>query len=337
MTCRHLLELVQKNIMWVGGLVGHLSCDASFEQKHNILRNMLHSQLSSQVSIGAMQQMLYCNEQDTMHGSLTTTSICPYGDDCQKSRPNYYLARTLSYKYRLNGGGWVTKCYYNQMMPGGEVCAENVSSQYETHEYNPPYNVATLQSIAICNLLYWLQQVCLHDVGSCRIKSPIFRVLQALTEIDLPESFKILHIVSPLSLSVHGRRTMRQHICFPGFVMNCRNFTGDSTRAFYEKLEDLHISEIENFSVKVDNICVRFGKKVLFPKLANCTMPIGLQFPYQNSSVESIAFGAEINPPVFSYRNLVTLYEYFKDNKNFKCCDLNATHVSSFSTLKYFS
>lgn len=272
--------------------------------------------------------LLYSFPEDRMPGSLMVTTVSPYDSNCRK-RPSYYISRNITYPYTQHGGGWISKTFYNEMNANSEVCCTDVSCHYERHEYTPPFNVGSLENIVICNLLYWLQQVGRHDITSCKIRSPLIRILQSLAEIDLPEHFKISQIVSHLKYIAHGRRTIKQHICFPDNV-SCMEFLDENTEPFSRMREEINCTQVTNVSVRIRYVCVRFGQMVLFPKHGHSSLPIGIMYPYENSSVDSISFGPELYPPFIRCGNLVRLYEYFKKNKSFKCCVTNFSHVNSF-------
>lgn len=263
-----------------------------------------------------------------MYGSLMTTQVSNTECDCTKFGPNYFLARTMTYTYSMYGGGWITKVFYEQTKPDSKLCCEGVNLQYESHAYTNPYQVATLEKIAAGNLLYWLQRVGRHDIPTCKIKSAVIRVLLALTYLELPEHFKISRIVRNLTFDSFGRKPIKQHVCFPGFVMACREAQGCSTSSFHDLRDDEEIEEIDNLSVRIRYVSVRFYDKVIFPRFPHASVPMTMAFPHENNAVDTISFGTELHPPVIHITNLVPLYEYLKKNRSYKCCEAHSQHAA---------
>lgn len=239
-------------------------------------------------------------------------------------KPDFYMTNHVSYQLEMGGKVWITKGYFQPVNPYMDVCCQKVNCQYDEHAFTRPYNVATLESIAISNLLYWLQQVARHDHAYCKIKSPLIRILQALTHIDLPEHFKISKIVSHFKYFVSvENKSIKKHTCLTMF--GCREQEGSITQPVNS------YSKIKQTVVKINYVCVRFGDKVFLPRRDCPSVPVGVVFPYKNSSADIICFGNEQYPPMIAVNNLVPLYSYLKSSKTFKCCDTNFNHVRHFT------
>lgn len=251
-------------------------------------------------------------------GSFSTTQVSNREHVCSKKGPFYYISSTNAYSFSLGEGGWVTRVFYQEVESDKSVCCRYVSCQYEDSNPRGPHFVASLQTIVTCNLLYWLQKVARHDM-SCSLKSPILRILLALTKINLPEHFKILQIVKQINFFSVGDSFISHHLCFEDSSKRCRLLDGDITNELSKIRQKC--DKIKSHAVRIPYVSVQFGEKLLIPSHTKAELPLSVQYPYSNYSSDTITFVSEMYPPDINVSDLVPLYKYLKKSKTFKCCE----------------
>lgn len=221
-------------------------------------------------------------------------------------------------------------------------CIYPFTIYYDIKSLVPPYNAESLTNITTCYLFYYLMDITnnYHNRKVCKINSPLFRFILALTKLPLPENFKINQIVKLFNYrSCEADLNMTEHVCY--FVDNCPDtrskkfcyfFKGDSTHSkeyfmsLVPKIKAEHPNLKCNVRVEIRYSGLRFGGKKILPRINrhdynfSISLLRSLREVENNKFRDKIDFGYEYEIPSMNIADLTNLYIFFKENPYFVCC-----------------
>lgn len=184
--------------------------------------------------------------------------------------------------FKFSHNGIVSQISFKEVQVCQRACCRLVNCELKDPTRPVLDSVPSLQSISISKLMYYLQQNSNHHIYKPSINSPnspIINIIISLIRLDIPEHFKMTHILSHIKYLIVEKSFMTDHDWFG------QNLNFDQTIFKFKR---------------ICYVCVHPYDKLIIPFFPITNLPLTAQFPLSFSLLSSAG------------TDLIPLYKFFK-------------------------